>query len=322
MQTNPTYVGSSPPLMQHPFVDSTGQRLIKGYLQHAPYPFRTLTGPQGALAYVKREFATYTTLPQKTLTPAVTHVVIHCMPGLYGPTSPTAIDPVSGLPCNGEPFPAVIDLARVSLQGASALDTVFDARGQETHNLQLSRPDIESDDRWQDFIDGIAFRNARAGLAPGSGAAIWIRGLNIGAQFVTPVYTAITNCFFQGNDVGIAVDASGYVQGSTVLYATHGTLIFNNTFAWNTIGIWQGNTGDLLPITYNHLSGIANNIFDIASPPEFPSGLSCFEGVSSYEREVRRRGSVNLLDPFTGFGPDFNAFSDARAAGGTVCFNN
>jgi hypothetical protein len=62
-------------------------------LQHAPYSFRTLTGPSGAIAYLRANFFTnagqnqalsYSLLvggSNRTLT----GIILHCLPGLYGP---------------------------------------------------------------------------------------------------------------------------------------------------------------------------------------------------------------------------------------------
>ena len=69
---------------------------VTGYLQNAPYSFRTLSGRRGALHYVNMLFTEQfqgtfqTRLPWQhpSSSPglrAVDHVVIHCLPGLYGP---------------------------------------------------------------------------------------------------------------------------------------------------------------------------------------------------------------------------------------------
>ncbi len=130
------------PLQEHPNTFARGN-LCSGYLQHAPYSFLTVTA---ALAWIRAEFPNPGpygdrrlpwTNPTTDLT--IDYIVIHCLPGLYGP-KPIAdeddFDPDSGLPWNGETFPLNL-LPRVSIQGSSALDTIFDARGDETFAQNL-----------------------------------------------------------------------------------------------------------------------------------------------------------------------------------------
>lgn len=335
MQFNPN--GTDPqhtppaPLSVHPHIDNDpssltyGEHTITGFLQHAPYPFRTLSGGasgNGALNYIATRIGG---LPTGT-TPNITNVVIHCLPGLYGPRLATPIDSVSGLPFNGEQFPIVLDQPFVSLQGTSALDTVFDARATSTTILRIERYTSVNPYFPDAFVDGIAFRNARIGSTTGSGAAIWLRGLTPICASLEFGFT-ITNCFFQGNAVGIAVDSNGINIPNVCLQSSTGVnRIFNNTFAWNSIGIWQGNLGSPGGSVQIHYSAIANNIFDLSSPPVpgLPQPLSCFEGVSSAEREVVLRGTVSLLDPINSWGQDFNAFPDGRTDPSQVpaTFNN
>ncbi|MBK8975138.1 MAG: hypothetical protein IPM29_04385 [Planctomycetes bacterium] len=287
-------------------------------------PFRTLTTPAGsgivfgAIDWIEQ---TIGALPRNGAGPTgytIDHVIVHRLPGLYGPRSSQPIDPQSGSAFNGEQFPIVIARHRVSLQGTSALDTIFDARGQSTHILEL-RQDVQSLTN-HDFVDGITFRNAATRSAPpftpGSGAAIWIRGTRV-PEMMIPVSTAITNCFFQGNAVGIAIDATAVVEPMLGLWANHRIRVFNNTFAWNVIGVWQGNTGDTVPAPSVLSSVFANNIFDVGSPNGFPAGASAFEGIDTFQREVTMHGTnpVSRLD--------FNAFPDERTGAGVpVWFNN
>ncbi|MBK8975135.1 MAG: hypothetical protein IPM29_04370 [Planctomycetes bacterium] len=326
-QFNPSNTAgpSNVPLLgRHPHLDAQGVRRIQGLLQHAPYPFRTLTTPAGsgtALGAIDWIEQTIGALPRNGAGPTgytIDHVIVHCLPGLYGPRSSQPIDPQSGLAFNGEQFPIVIARHRVSLQGTSALDTIFDARGQSTHILEL-RQDVQSLTN-HDFVDGITFRNAATRSAPpftpGSGAAIWIRGTRV-PEMMIPVSTAITNCFFQGNAVGIAIDATAVVEPMLGLWANHRIRVFNNTFAWNVIGVWQGNTGDTVPAPSVLSSVFANNIFDVGSPNGFPAGASAFEGIDTFQREVTMHGThpVSRLD--------FNAFPDERTGAGVpVWFNN
>jgi hypothetical protein len=109
---------------------------IRGLIQHAPYAFRTLTrtpmtGNTGALYYIATVFGSIPWTNPAPSAKRVSWVVIHCLPGIYAPKlnpmGPPEIDPRSGLPINEEVFPVSIG-NRISLQGTSALDTIFDAR--------------------------------------------------------------------------------------------------------------------------------------------------------------------------------------------------
>ena len=308
------------PLATHPYIDPvTSQAVITGVLQHAPYPFKTITGQFGALAYLDQILPNLPA-PIGTAGLSVEYVVIHCLPGLYGPTSPITVDPQSGLPFNGEEFPISLRRDRVSIQGSSALDTIFDARGSFVRILQFFDPVAGASENFENsFVDGVCFRNARAKVnVPWSGAAIEIAGF-------VPVAATISNCFFIGNDIGISVDGTGTQFGNCQAFVTHEAKIFNNTFAWNAIGIWSGNTGAPItsPCGWNgippfprilHRCAIANNIFDIGVPAGFgfPAPLSAFEGVDSEEREVISRGGVQVVDPVSNRGLDFNAIPDKR----------
>lgn len=322
------------PLSLHPHFDNDPssptwlQRPITGHLQHAPYPFRTLSGQNGALAYIASRiepgFLACHQVPGSCNLPSISHVVVHCLPGLYGPRLSQPIDARSGLPFNGEQLPIVLANPRVSLQGTSALDTIFDARGTVTAILVIAGTLASTSGTDQDqFVDGIAFRNAAAGTVSGSGAGIWIRGAT-GDCFALAAAPTITNCFFSGNAVGLAIDSAAFVGPNCVQFANHRAIVFNNTFAWNSLGVWQGNLGAAVnPSLLAPRSVFANNLFALASPAGFPTALSCFEGVSSVQREVVLRGTSSLRDPLTSLGMDFNAFPDGRSSPNQTpaCFN-
>src|SRR5690606_33532817 len=136
-------------------------------------------------------------------------VVIHCLPGLYGPKKEPGVehDPLSGLPWNGETFPLSVP-GRVSIQGTSALDTIFDARGYDpdirtalNQNIFFFGEAVSTGDPEEDFhrtfIDSIAMRGCRF-LGAQSGSAIRI-------DYEAPVKVRISNCFIYGNDVGVAL---------------------------------------------------------------------------------------------------------------------
>ncbi|MBK8976356.1 MAG: hypothetical protein IPM29_10540 [Planctomycetes bacterium] len=258
--TNTTQAPVSPlerrPLADYPatqvspdwFPDKVNGNNGHGYLQHAPYTFRTLTGPNGALEYVRRNFGFVSwgsTVPQPMgwtnsngVDPErrVGHVVIHCLPGLYGPRGLAGepdVDPQSGLRFNGEVFPILLP-GGVSLQGTSALDTIFDARGEATAIIRTGNWTGQDPDY---FIDSLTLRNAQSDggepwtLTPAfarnhTGAAIYV-----GEQDMTNIPLTISNCFIVDNAVGIAVETDEL---------TIGLRIVNNTLAFNRIGVWCG----------------------------------------------------------------------------------
>ncbi|MBP8302465.1 MAG: hypothetical protein KA020_19015, partial [Planctomycetes bacterium] len=265
------------------------------------------------------------TVPPSTqpedITLTVRQVVIHCVPGLYGPVDEKSgqvrIDPASGLPFNGEQWPAILP-SYMSLQGTSALDTILDARelstfviGGQASILQLPQNALLA--HGESFIDSLTIRNARVGApgAWGAGAGIYIFPGGFGDSIDCRL--RVTNCFLVNNDVGIGVD-------SYVAEATDTPLrprIVNNTFAWNGIGLWAGNTRSTTPTVSVHNMLVLNNIFDSGSPPGFVAGLSGFEGVAGREREVAQRGAAPTLIVFT---PPID--TNAWEAGAPALVNN
>ena len=192
------------PLSLHPDPGDAGDLLpIAGVLQQAPFSFKTLTA---AVAYGS-QFVGFTKhfaiIPPRDL--RIRHVLIHCLPGLYGLIDAThpRIDPQSGLPFNGETWPVTIP-SFVSIQGTSALDTIFDARLTDTHILAVTDAG-SSISHEESFIDSVTIRNAWSNSnAPGSGAGIYI--YSSGPVYV-PSRIIITNCFINNNTVGIGIDS-------------------------------------------------------------------------------------------------------------------
>ncbi|GAB4153662.1 MAG: hypothetical protein Fur0037_22450 [Planctomycetota bacterium] len=91
-------------------------------LLRAAAPFKTVTA---AVAYIRG--ITPNGMPMVHGNGVTTtHAIIHVMPGLYGVG--TGIDQHTGLRLNGETFPIHLP-DRVSLQGTSALNTVFIGTG-------------------------------------------------------------------------------------------------------------------------------------------------------------------------------------------------
>ena len=315
-QQNPSptaTVAAKRPLGLHPEVRTTPvvHWVAAGVLQYAPYPFKTLTGPQGALAHIN-QFYSPTTFPDAAwVNPdngkRVVAIVIHCLPGVYGPVDINGglplQDAASGLPCNGEQWPARIR-SRVSLQGVSALDTIFHARGTFAPILEVTEPDVVTppqESHLLSFVDSIAIRGARSpsqGTAPlGTGAGVYIYG-NSSGQWSNSSRITISNCMIYDNVIGIALDLNGTGTGQR-------PRIVNNTIAWNACGMWQGDSlaSGGQSNGNSHVPMILNNIFDSGSPPGFIAGISGFEGVGARDRQVSGIGGVTLNPQI-----DFNAW--------------
>jgi hypothetical protein len=109
---------SKRPLASHPdmtFPDPTyNPDLPVGYLQHAPYSFKTVNGPNGVLNYLRARFYVGgASLPWANPDNGrqIARIIVHCLPGLYGPYRGATydplldIDPASGHRFNGDPFP-------------------------------------------------------------------------------------------------------------------------------------------------------------------------------------------------------------------------
>ena len=138
----------------------------KGELVYAPAPFKTVTA---AISRINTNI-NKGRLPWKN--PAtgkwIDFIVIRCNPGLYGPSQDPGneTDPLSGLPWNGESFPITLP-DRVSFQGASALNTIFDARRYHFYKNGISFFAIDNSRHFKGehfrrvFIDGISIRGAR-----------------------------------------------------------------------------------------------------------------------------------------------------------------
>jgi hypothetical protein len=290
-------------------------------LQHAPYAFKTLTNSTGALAYIYSNFnfglSGQAGLPWLNGTTGcqVTHIVIHCLPGLYGPSAIPGLsdnDAEAGLPFNGETWPALIR-DTVSLQGTSALDTIFDGRLQDTRIIEVNEFINSGISHDESFIDSLTVRRARrATLTRGNGAGIYVHSRRPDALTPANSYITISNCFITDNVVGIGVDSFVRTEPSTS--AAQRIRVVNNTIAWNACGIWSGRLADGFPANELHINEMAilNTIFDSGSPASTIAGLSCFEGISAGEKQVYSRNGVPI-DPTVGWpGQDFNAWEVGR----------
>ncbi len=251
-------------------------KVSDGYLQHAPFAFKTVGG---AMQYIGLEFGAPKTvlgyqrwtanLPwKKPFREAedpelfIDYIIVHCLEGIYGKiNTPNSngeeIDTRSGLPYNGEIFPIYLP-DRVCLQGTSALSTIFDARHQTVPIIlagnNFSPPnEITYEDC---FVDSLTIRGARADQVNGfpNGAGIHIfREAN--------VYLVISNCFITDNWVGISIDN----DNDTKSYK-HSPIIVNNTISWNRVGIWSGDSLATQPKVGFAIPRVFNNIMDSGDP--------------------------------------------------------
>lgn len=281
----------------------------EGFLQHAPYSFRTITGPNGAMAYLDAVFPAPPT--GNNWTNSVTGkraewIVIHCLPGLYGPLTagdgsgegefdslPNGSAHGSELRFNGEQFPIEMR-AQISLQGSSALDTIFDARGHATSIIRAWNTVAGGMQRA--FVDGITVRGARSdggtpfpnNIPNDSGAGISIGWLPQSGSLT------VSNCFINDNDVGIAI-LNHVPYNDEQLHNVVSPVIVNNTIAWNTIGIYSGNPR---PLDSNgaYVAQVAigasqpiilNNIIDPGHPTR--GLLTTFRGLHPWD--LRQRGN-------------------------------
>ena len=282
-QQNPGNAASQP-LRPHP--DALGQTGITGWVQHAPFSFLTVNGSQSALAYVSSVVLGGAPLPKKIIfqhqsiqvTLDLEAVVIHCLPGLYGPALSNDYDSPSGLRFNGEAFPIQLPNG-VCIQGTSALDTIFDGRSQPEAQpspiFVFASSGVGSTTSHADcFIDSVTIRNAASnGTTRGSGAGIFIDGEASEAP-------TISNCFLLHNTVGIAMDCDPEGPGR------HHPIIVNNTFAENIVGIWNGNKINLNAGNIGvSIPKLLNNVFDSGTL----LAASCFEGVHENDLCVESR---------------------------------
>jgi hypothetical protein len=287
---NPSSSGAKKPLMAHSNQSNTP---VNGYLQQMPYSFKTVTA---AISWITSNGFASGAWKNPQTNRYIRKIVIHCLPGLYGPIDPnktTEIDGASGLPWNGEKFPLLLP-NNVSIQGTSALDTVFDGRGSERASwkqalIVAKDPSVAGQDVFLgDFIDGLTLRGARGdnGSHPApAGAAIYIEAANGFDNRLN-----VTNCFIVDNTVGVALGAvtpENHVMSPAII---------NNTFVGNDVGIWSGQpVPNILPNSRKAFPRILNNIIDTKG------GISAFEGVITDDLAITiGTGSYRIFQAWDG----------------------
>ncbi len=327
---------TNPALQTHPSAGTTGAP--QGYLIHLPYSFKTINGPQGFLAWFWANFGP-TGLPwtNKATGKTVEAVVVHALPGIYAPIiqGTNNYDPKSHLPYNGERFPIPIP-DRVGIQGTSALNTIFNARGYEgsqfessiftvdTRNLVIGGKENPNHSDWEfSFIDGVTIEGAR-GQALNTpqgqevkGAGVVIEGDDQPEFPDYEIWLSVTNCIITNNVIGIAIgDGHNYTTGGSS-WRINRPKIINCTIAWNMVGILKA------PDLRSSIQGygvskpaIINCIFDATSPytgtgsrsnvrgyKPLIGAMSGFEGLQPRDLIVKQIGS-----PGTKILQNFNAY--------------
>lgn len=265
---NPSLQCVSTDTKPHNVMDANGNPLL-----NASAPFKTVTD---AVAYIRTLYPSGLPALNQHSNVVTSHVIIHCLPGLYSPQSGGRLNDVhTGLQYNGETFPIVLP-ENVSIQGTSALNTLFIADGSqpvfELGNSANAFLDIaslpnEGEVIPRQFLANIAVTGAirdsdYSDTFPEHGAGIWI-------DKQRQVALMITDCYIYCNATGILVDAIPPQQGF------HSIWLINNTFAWNACGIWNGEihrgTGvTTMSVGRSHVSMI-NNVLDTSPPITYPN---------------------------------------------------
>lgn len=277
-------------------------------LLHAAMPFRTVTGALQYLQLIQGPTGEAPFAPATGQYKAA-YVIIHCLPGLYQdahPTDPSYVDPHNGLKPNGETFPIKLP-NRVAIQGTSALNTIFEPVtgkgpvfefGYAPWNLGKAAND--PGDLWS-FIDSITISGVIRGpdanppISAENQTAILVRGAE-GQR----VFLNVSNCFIYCNGIGVLADTFKPATGDPVESERSQINLIHNTFAWNVIGVWNGQltapigavwvlTGPLPSSKgFAHVSCV-NNIFD-STPP--CSGSPAGPGPRTLSLEVPMRNQM------------------------------
>ncbi len=294
-----TGAGVPAPFATHPDAAANPTLVPAGRVRHAPYAFRTLTGAILYTDALELRFGQWTTF-----------AIVHCLPGLYGPTAMLGvelpIDPTSGMRFNGETWPVTIP-RYVSIQGTSTLDTIFDARLAATAILipRFTGPGPIFGITHQDcFVDSVTIRRARANgqpMARGNAARAGIY-FPVGQSFLT-----VSNCFLIDNDVGVGVDTLFEQQ-----FPNRPNLV-NCTFARNRIGVWNGSRDPMFANVGWTVLTVLNCIFDDWSPVLPLTDTTPFVGMNANYLTVRSftfsGGSPSFPDP----GRAYSAWAAGRA---------
>ncbi len=263
-------------------------------LLHAPYPFKTINGPTGALNYIP-------SLPYTSAVTGITweYAIIHLLPGWYAPTTLNPNSYVNtgtqgpwhyrsnSVLASQEDFPIYIP-DHVSIQGTSALNTVF----------HLEAPNGSTNPQ-PAFVFGKR-KTSNSPLYTGVGSFIssisifgsTLKNVNKDYEKYAAIYfgteaachTTITNCWIFSNTIGILLDAPTSAQ------SWHQVTIANNTFVWNGAALWNGQSQNSNSQGVSR-SILLNNIFDRTLPSNdsgltwpygFPHVPGAFRGVPTF----------------------------------------
>lgn len=272
-----------------------------------PTPFKTINGQD-----TTRRLAPLGAIPTlavngSTLAGRYRHVVVHLMPGLYGPADPDAsCHGASGQRWNDDVFPVVMH-DRIALQGTSALDTILDARhgaiagenapvgpillftdtypgsfgnaGQSTPstwNLMVSGFQSHHDS----FVDSLHLRGCTRPKAEDLQRSLPAAAIYLHAEFM-PADPYISNCVIADNTVGMAVLSRwNATQG---LFPAHAPTLQNNTFVRNLVGFVDMDDQSRLQEPAIGAAGrsrtlFVNNLFDDSDGSQTPFDLLGVDG--------------------------------------------
>jgi len=287
------------------FLTGTCQPLL-----HAPWPFRTINGPSGALSYIGSNLGqAFGSCGNDSYT--WKYAIIHLLPGIYarsnayGPTNPP--HPGNGQIPNGEVFPIELP-AGVSIQGTSALNTIFDLGPINVDPLvapnggpafQFGRAGTTATGVGT-FISNVAIHGARPSRTSGSNATLTSKFAAIRLAPDLASSPTIANCFLYGNGIGVMVEAS---DDESVVH--DGLQLINNTISFNNVGLWNGQTKTQGSKGVSRLI-LINNIFDsswdngLANPINWglfaPSASHGFEGVALGDLSISGSGDYNAYE--------------------------
>ena len=234
-----------------------------------------------------------TTTPFKTVNAAVSYLsaafgggVVHCLPGVYSFTT------------NGEDFPINM-MPHVSIQGTSAIDTVFDATN-----------DPGGDSVWNATLQTFVTGTALISFFPGGGGcfdhtfvdSLTLMGGAEGVQIVAeePINPQISNCIITKNDTGIHVTSIEFTPtpNDPIEYHPCRPAILFDTIVGNQIGVLNDNIYTINPIVagFNE-PAVVNTILD--------NSIADLEGVDLCDtaRLAFKSGSVDTAGISPRIGP-------------------
>lgn len=308
---------------------------------NVPTPFKTINGqdawgkqrPLGAVPVLAVE--------GYRLIGKYSDVVVHLLPGLYGPEGTETCHAASGQRWNDDVFPIQM-LDRISLQGTSALNTVLDARHvfdpapagpilmfEDTMPASYGNLGTPEFTRWHEFsgnpkqTHGRSFVNCvrlsgctrPSGVFPGGqpAAAVFVRSES------DPLSPQISNCFVADNNTGMLVLAK-YLGGESY-FVSHQPTLQNNNFVRNRVGFVDMDDHAVADTAGRSATIFLNNLFDNGNDdPEAGARWYDLMGVDGelLKTPFYRLGAAHPWSPWSQNGGYVNAFVSSRIRGGTL----